>query len=203
MTRNQNDPVIWAISLLYRISPPRVDGIPHVGPPGLDASHLAAKIFNGADWTKWLELAQDGIQRTPALALFAVKVAPGMDWDHKPKIEQGLHLDPHNDDQHFFKIPADEHNREAYYDIWSNMHYGYVGRAAGIAEGTLLKGPNLPGTGEASPADDITTKAGIQLWDRYEDDLTIGQFRHTAYEAIEEIDRHRPNLFQVRPWKAP
>lgn len=192
MIRNQNSAVVWAIKVLYQ-----VEGVPQL----LDPSHLAAKLFHGVEWLKWVELVNDGLSRTPALALFYVKVAPGRDWDHKPKIERMLHLDPHNDDQHYFKIPRDEHNREVYYDIWSNMHYGYVGRAAGIEEGTLLKAPDLPGSGLASPSDDISTQGGMELWDRYEDNLTIGQFRDKVYQVIERIDEHRPNLAQVRPWR--
>ena len=46
-----------------------------------------------------------------------------MDWDHQPKLRKlfvGLH-----------------HKQGAYeyfYDIWSNIHYGYVGIIGGLSE---------------------------------------------------------------------
>lgn len=84
-----------------------------------------------------------------------------------------------------------EHRRAA-----SGAHY--VGRAAGIERGTLLKGPNLPGAGQNDPGDDLSTEYGMDIWDRYEDRLSIDVFRVKVSELIDELDRRR--LGRVRPW---
>lgn len=192
MVRNQNDKVTWAIQVLYHF--------PDTTPLGLwnEAAHLAAKLFRGADWLKWQELMSDGLARTPALTLFAVKVAPRRDWDHKPRIQRMFHLE--DQDEFWFKIPGDRHDppRELYYDVWSNVHYGYVGRAAGIERGTLIKGPNIPGAGKNDPGDDLSTEYGMDLWDRYEDELDVRQFRAKIYQMIGDLDQR--GLGRVRQW---
>ncbi len=51
-------------------------------------------------------------------------------WDHKPillKKYQGV-------------VYHKQGNYDYYYDIWSNIHYGYVGRAGGFSESVLLDG---------------------------------------------------------------
>lgn len=77
-------------------------------------------------------------------AIWASKVGPHMDWDHKPKLRKlfvGLH-----------------HKQGAYeyfYDIWSNIHYGYVGIIGGLSESELLDGAEA-----AQFLSDAATKAG-------------------------------------------
>ncbi len=76
--------------------------------------------------------------------IWASKVGPRMDWDHKPKLRKlfvGLH-----------------HKQGAYeyfYDIWSNIHYGYVGIIGGLSESELLDG-----AGAAQFLSDAATKTG-------------------------------------------
>ncbi|EGH21939.1 PAAR domain-containing protein [Pseudomonas syringae pv. broussonetiae] len=95
---------------------------------------------------KWMELpwyAQMGAHNNPqtiaasntaaAMVIWAEKVGQNREWDHKPKILAKFN----NDSRH-------KQGRYAYYyDIWSNIHYGYIGMAAGFSEAVLLDGAGL------------------------------------------------------------
>ena len=128
---------------------------------------------------------------TSALGLWGLKVAPGMDWDHKPKIYKGTVLRR----KVTVKRPLDASNKNSqtskshyhkykdydyYYDLWSNIHYGYVGLSIGFDEKTLLDGSDLQqvlhsGTKGADTLDDKTAmKIGFSLYKtfgKYADNL--------------------------------
>lgn len=65
-----------------------------------------------------------------AFALWTERVGQNRPWDHKLKIKQ--------------KFGGDVYHKQGaydyFYDIWSNIHYGYVGIAAGFSESVLLDG---------------------------------------------------------------
>jgi hypothetical protein len=67
---------------------------------------------------------------------WAELVASGHRWDHKPIIYRMLSLrrpDPKTGDSGDMHFPIEgDPDHEYYYDIWSNIHFGYVGRAAGF-----------------------------------------------------------------------
>ncbi len=46
-------------------------------------------------------------------------------------------------------------------------------------------------------------QAGMDLWDEYGDELTIGEFSGKVYATIDELDAYTPNLDQVRKWTKP
>ncbi|MNI66087.1 hypothetical protein D3C73_1216300 [compost metagenome] len=55
-----------------------------------------------------------------------------MEWDHKPKL------------QAIFKSVWHKQGSYVYfYDIWSNIHYGYVGIAGSLSESVLLDGAGV------------------------------------------------------------
>ncbi|PWK31742.1 polymorphic toxin type 44 domain-containing protein, partial [Pseudomonas sp. OV226] len=67
---------------------------------------------------------------TAAMALFTERVGQDRPWDHKPTLLKLFGGKP-------------RHKQGAYdyfYDIWSNIHYGYVGRAGGLSESVLSDG---------------------------------------------------------------
>ena len=64
-----------------------------------------------------------------AFALWTERVGQNRPWDHKPKIES-----------RFGDYWHKQGNYEYYYDIWSNIHYGYIGIAAGFSEAVLSDG---------------------------------------------------------------
>ncbi|WGV19726.1 polymorphic toxin type 44 domain-containing protein [Pseudomonas putida] len=67
-----------------------------------------------------------------AMALWAERVGQNRPWDHKKVIRQQFGGTWHKQGE-----------VDYYYDIWSNIHYGYVGRAGGLSESALLDGAGL------------------------------------------------------------
>ncbi|PBP78459.1 polymorphic toxin type 44 domain-containing protein, partial [Pseudomonas syringae] len=64
-----------------------------------------------------------------AFAIWAERVGQDRPWDHKPKIRAA-----------FGGIWHKQGKYDYFYDIWSNVHYGYVGRVAGFSESVLADG---------------------------------------------------------------
>ena len=83
---------------------------------------------------------------TTDLLLWWEKVKDESDWDRKPQLAKLLNLE--RDKDYYFPIHGDPQH-EYYYDIWSNIHYGYVARAAGFSEFILKKGSQANDTGKA------------------------------------------------------
>ncbi|MBX8497282.1 polymorphic toxin type 44 domain-containing protein [Pseudomonas cichorii] len=65
-----------------------------------------------------------------AMALFTERVGQDRPWDHKPILAA----------KYNGVVYHKQGNYDYYYDIWSNIHYGYVGRAGGLSESVLLDG---------------------------------------------------------------
>jgi hypothetical protein len=80
------------------------------GPPNVNAIALAKKLEAMAIWTK--------------------QVGQNMEWDHKPKLQA----------MYNGVVRHKQGKYDYYYDIWSNIHYGYVGIAGGLSESVLLDG---------------------------------------------------------------
>jgi hypothetical protein len=73
-----------------------------------------------------------------ALMMWGMKVRQNGDWDHKPRLRDRF-LSPTTNTHVWFTYDTTEY----YYEIWSNIHYGYVGTAAGFDEDVLLDGAGL------------------------------------------------------------
>ena len=73
-----------------------------------------------------------------ALMMWTMKVRQDAEWDHKPKLRTRF-LSRANNSHVWFRYASVDY----YYDIWSNIHYGYVGAAAGFDEAVLLDGAGL------------------------------------------------------------
>ncbi|BBH46819.1 polymorphic toxin type 44 domain-containing protein [Pseudomonas sp. KU43P] len=67
-----------------------------------------------------------------AMALWAERVGQDRPWDHKKTIRQ-----------QFGGVWQKQGEVDYFYDIRSNIHYGYVGRAGGLSESALLDGAGL------------------------------------------------------------
>jgi hypothetical protein len=105
-----------------------------------------------ADYTKlplWQQLLGLGIDpqkcqdmelsyQGAALMIWAGLVRQDGDWDHKPKISARFHPRAATA-QHWHLYGKTLY----FYDVWSNMHYGYVGLASGFSEAQLLDGAGL------------------------------------------------------------
>jgi len=67
-----------------------------------------------------------------AFALWTERVGQNRPWDHKLKIQAK-----------FGDIWHKQGSYDYFYDIWSNIHYGYVGVAGGLSESVLLDGAGI------------------------------------------------------------
>jgi hypothetical protein len=77
-------------------------------------------------------------QGAAAMMIWTGKVMQGAEWDHKPKLIKKF-VSPTTGSGAWHTYGK----REYYYDIWSNIHYGYVGKACGFSDSTLLDGAGL------------------------------------------------------------
>jgi hypothetical protein len=106
---------------------------------------------------------------------------PHGEWDHKPKLKSMLNIGSFWADP-YFPIRGDD-SYEYYYDIWSNIHFGFVGAAIGFPESALIDLPDLgrrypilkPMLGDNGPGDIISVQIGIDLWKIYNNRLTKEQ----------------------------
>ena len=153
---------------------------------------------------EWYEFGRNyGSDINAGLVMWGAKVAPGQDWDHKPQLQQRYDLQ--TSDDYYFKQPGT--NREVFYDIYSNVHYGYVGRAAGFDADTLIQGASLGETvltGDDDQGDQITMRIGIELYDKYGDDLTEEQLQqgiNDAMNRMEQAQRSGEDVPQIRTRK--
>lgn len=128
---------------------------------------------------------------TGALLAWGWKVRQDGEWDHKPKIARRFH--PRSPGlQHWHLYGSTLY----YYEVWSNIHYGYVGRAAGFSESVLLDGAGLEQIGSdlarlnrpnRSPGVD-----GLRAWDDPHDRAAIVMGidlyrRHPKHVTAKEI----------------
>lgn len=65
-----------------------------------------------------------------AMALFTERVGQDRPWDHKPILAE----------KYNGVVYHKQGDYDYFYDIWSNIHYGYVGRAGGLSESVLMDG---------------------------------------------------------------
>lgn len=83
--------------------------------------------------------------KAAALGRWALLVRPGGVWDHKTYFQEGG--EKHEEFATVGISAYPWHHKyqgyEYYYDIWSNIHYGYVGRYIGFSEVSLLDGAGL------------------------------------------------------------
>ncbi|WP_347907666.1 polymorphic toxin type 44 domain-containing protein [Pseudomonas grandcourensis] len=73
------------------------------------------------------------MNKLEAMAIWTKQVGQNMEWDHKPKLRA-----MYNDD-----VWHKQGRYDYYYDIWSNIHYGYIGIAGGLSQSVLLDGAGV------------------------------------------------------------
>ncbi len=75
-------------------------------------------------------------QKAAAYVMWAEQVAPGRSWDYTPILRKMLRGQ--------FNDGWQKHGRfDYFYDVWSNIHYGYVGAAVGFTPAEMLNGAGL------------------------------------------------------------
>lgn len=150
------------------------------------------------EWSKLPPLKQAFIEvPTPnpvtALLIWTKQVYKGHIWDHKHLIKDNhklksvavaRKLPPLNEIRKKRKMGEKVSNSLSYwhkylkhdyfYDVWSNIHYGYVALACGFDEKTMLSGANLAqfldnkGSGVKDAEDDVLCiKIGFKLYHKF------------------------------------
>lgn len=140
------------------------------------------------EWKKRTLLGQLLTQPEPqnllkAKILWTERVFKGRPWDHKPQIKKKYsHLAVERTEystevKRMVTYKSFWHKYKDYdffYDVWSNIHYGYVGLSVGFDEDTLLNGADLAqiidskgGNAEDTIDDKISIKIGFALFYKY------------------------------------
>jgi len=137
----------------------------------------------------------DVFDRGVAATMWAKQVRPGGPWDHKPLLKRKFNMV--SSDDFYMGVPGTA--LRVYYDIWSNIHYGYVGHVAGFSKRALLVGQNLPGTGRHSKADDLMVEIGMNLYDKYPvSELTTTRVRRAIVAELARLQSLDPGSVKPR-----
>jgi Bacterial toxin 44 len=127
-------------------------------------------------------------QRTADI-LWVNKVGDNREWDHKPKLDSLLNLKGSN----YARLVWGNSDREFYYDIWSNIHYGYVGKAAGYSDLMLQSFATLNDLGKLNLdfKDTNAIELGIELWNETggnPNNLTPEKLRQKVISKASELN---------------
>ena len=140
-------------------------------------SYMYQEMINNINSIEARELA-DLINKGSLVAaslLWISLVGTKRKWDHKPILARNLGLygkdgDPKTSDGDdiYFPIRGDV-GYEYSYDIWSNIHYGYVGSYVGFDSWYLQLGADISEgfNGVNDSGDMFAVQIGIDLWNRY------------------------------------
>ena len=206
-----DDTAAWALHVnlggeQHDFNPPKYVTLATAWTGGLEGNFTGAQdyiygeMMNNIDSAavreiKELLASDDPLKRAAALALWANKVAPGHEWDHKPKLRDRYGLETVH--ELYFKDPSGK--RVVSYDIWSNIHYGYVGRAAGLSRFELENGAQVPVlAGNTDEGDKITVRAGEEIYDKYGPNLTKEQFQQEVIKVVDRLEK--AHATQVKPY---
>lgn len=83
--------------------------------------------------------------KSAAYAWWAERVGPGCWWDHKWRIKEWLIRQ--GGEKAFNRGWHKYGQYDYFYDIWSNIHYGYVGMAVGFSSAELINGAGVAQAG--------------------------------------------------------
>jgi hypothetical protein len=153
----------------------------------------ASEIKRKRSWTRnlwvcspvgWLCMAD---RTADGLDMFAEQVRSGGPWDHKDSM---LGIYAFGGDEEYTKIEG--RSEGVLFNVWSNVHYGYVGTEIGISAWTLQEAADAgnwpvvgeylePTAGVSTRGDRISIDIGIQLRRTYAPhELTVA----AVHEAI-------------------
>ncbi|AEB13242.1 polymorphic toxin type 44 domain-containing protein [Treponema succinifaciens] len=127
-------------------------------------------------------------------------------WDHKKKIQEKFGMIAvkdrpflgKNKQLKFSQLSYHKYQYHDYFlDVWSNIHYGFVGRYCGFSEKTLLTGSdfqqavanikNANFKGGDDQADKITMQLGMDLYTRYKDKIEKLTYQ-IILDELEKLD---------------
>lgn len=116
-------------------------------------------------------------QRAAAYQMWAERVGPGRPWDHKPIIRHMFQAKG-NFNHGWQKYGQDDY----FYDIWSNIHYGYVGVAVGFNDAELINGAGL-----AQAASDVGSNLAHGHWPAIQNHPQNGSWPGSADDVPDHI----------------
>jgi len=116
----------------------------------LNSSNMTACISEWQSLPLWRQLLGLGIDpqecakinltsKSAAYLGWALNVRQDGPWDHKPVIRRTYNAQNPGGEQVYHRLGLYVY----FYDVWSNIHYGYVGRACGFSRDALLDGAGL------------------------------------------------------------
>jgi hypothetical protein len=165
-------------------------------------------------WVDLIRLHNKSNQWVWANGLWFERVAPGQPWDHKPKIRELYGMSPsrlsewdgHRD--HWSPMPATPDGLPqgmVSYQVWSNIHYGYVGLEAGFSETWLKMGADIADLAmrqKTDPGDAVAIEIGAQLRRDYPPELLRPEHINAAIMARYQ-DLVRSGKIQSVPERVP
>jgi hypothetical protein len=96
------------------------------------------------------------------LVFWRNKVAAKHQWDHKPVLRDRYFQETVRSSERYTQVPGSDF--AVNFDVWSNIHYGYVGTLLGLSSIALQTAANgFPGSGLNDDGDRLTIDIGIQL----------------------------------------
>lgn len=116
----------------------------------------------GANETARAYLQQVATENGIGLSKFFILVRTDGPWDHKSILKKNHETGK----DAWIPFRGDPEN-EYFHDIWSNVHYAYVGRAIGIPADTLMTfGADISGPffGDNDEGDKLSVQIGLDLW---------------------------------------
>lgn len=140
-----------------------------------------------------------------AISLWIEMVDTDKPWDHKKKIQEKFSsvsvknrpFVGRNKQIKYSQISYHKYKYHDYFlDVWSNIHYGFIGRFCGFSENTLLTGSdfqqfvsnvkNLNFSGD-DPSDKITMQLGMDLYNIYSNNIEKLNYQ-IILDALESLD---------------
>jgi Bacterial toxin 44 len=123
------------------------------------------------------------INNAAVTAAWALNVKKGGPWDHKWQLDDLIGVARNSDRARAtpFWIPvrSDPAPERLTYDVWSNIHYGYVGRAHNIPEELLFAAQD---NGDAH--DNLSVRIGFRLWRTYGFGLTKSDLNNAIVSNV-------------------
>ena len=173
-------------------------------------SKEAAEIYDYLDYKIYIEKYYNKNTLAPppdpivikeiGVAKWIAMVDTGKPWDHKPKItnrfkvvavERYTELGNYTR-SHYHKY----HYHDYYFDVWSNIHFGFVGKYCGFSDSFLLFGSNtqqmitnlknLDFFQGDTPADKVSIQLGINLYYTYKDKIEELNYQ-TVLDELEKL----------------
>jgi len=141
---------------------------------------------NCEPWFAWCYATNSAV-----LTNWGVKVRGGGPWDYKGDLSRkwGTRV----------AVPGDPAPEMLFYDVFTNMHYGYVGRAHRIPADILHAGAEQLG-GVRSQSDWWAVEMGIRLWANHGSFLSKGNVASAVKASMSRFRNDSANDFsEVQP----